>query len=137
MKDQNMCQRITFSLLLVSIKINPKTDRSKDRQIKRPTDQKTDRSKDRQIKRQKINYLCQFPPFCFILKFQGGDLISALGGSLGLFTGMAMIMIFEIFELFFDLFLNISDYLTSSKTLRKKRMVVNSKWLPYATNNNY
>lgn len=39
--------------------------------------------------------------------FQGNALVSALGGSLGLFTGIAIIMIFEILELTFDIFYNI------------------------------
>ena len=45
--------------------------------------------------------------------FQTNGLISALGGSLGLFTGIAIIMIFEILELCWDLFFNIWTYMTA------------------------
>jgi hypothetical protein len=55
-----------------------------------------------------------------VLKFripkQVNDLISTLGGSLGLFTGMAIIMLVEILELVWDLFYNVWNHVTSAKT---------------------
>jgi hypothetical protein len=51
-------------------------------------------------------------------------LISNLGGALGLFTGMAIIMIFEGFELTFDLVYNIWKYL-NPRLERKRRESAN------------
>jgi len=64
-------------------------------------------------------------------------LISALGGSLGLFTGIAIIMIFEFFELAWDLAFNIwcqfhqrstSSFCASRSQKRKKILTT---WLNY------
>jgi hypothetical protein len=50
-----------------------------------------------------------------IIYLKTPGLISALGGSLGLFSGIAIIMIFEIFELAWDLFYNIWIFATLGK----------------------
>jgi hypothetical protein len=57
-------------------------------------------------------------------QFQVGDLISALGGSLGLFTGMAIIMIFEVFELFCDLICAFGKHLTSYNNKTRGRKII-------------
>jgi hypothetical protein len=49
-------------------------------------------------------------------------LVSNLGGSLGLLTGMAIIMIFEILELICDLFFAVWRYMTA-----KKRPIMSAK----------
>jgi len=41
--------------------------------------------------------------------------VSALGGSLGLFTGIAIIMIFEVLELTWDIIYNIWQYKNAPK----------------------
>jgi len=53
---------------------------------------------------------------------QTADLVSNLGGSLGLLTGMAIIMIFEILELICDLFFAVWRYMTA-----KKRPIMSAK----------
>jgi hypothetical protein len=47
---------------------------------------------------------------------QENGLISALGGSLGLFTGIAVIMLFEVLELAWDLAINVFRYLNPRPT---------------------
>jgi hypothetical protein len=41
--------------------------------------------------------------------------------TLGLFTGMAIIMIFEIFELSYDILLNLWTYATSRDAKKKRK----------------
>jgi Amiloride-sensitive sodium channel len=53
---------------------------------------------------------------------QPTDLVSNLGGSLGIFTGMAIIMIFEILELICDIFFAVWRYWTTTR-----RPVLSSK----------
>ena len=42
-----------------------------------------------------------------------------MGGSLGLFTGIALIMIFEMVELAWDIFYNIWAYMTGPRSKEK------------------
>jgi hypothetical protein len=49
-------------------------------------------------------------------------LISALGGSLGLFTGIAIIMLFEVLELLWDISVNIWTYKCPPKNQETKVM---------------
>ena len=50
----------------------------------------------------------------FLFIFKTPTLISNIGGSLGLFTGMAIIMIFELLELSWDVVYNIWNHLNGS-----------------------
>jgi hypothetical protein len=61
-------------------------------------------------------------PFANKSSLQPADLVSNLGGSLGIFTGMAIIMIFEILELICDIFFAVCRYLTTTR-----RPVLSSK----------
>jgi hypothetical protein len=45
-----------------------------------------------------------------------------LGGSLGLFTGIAIIMLFELAELCWDLFFNIWTFMTQPKDRKKVKV---------------
>ena len=60
---------------------------------------------------------------------QTPGLISALGGSLGLFTGIAIIMIFEMLELSWDIFYNIWTYMTAGGPKGKKNEAITERRL--------